>query len=59
MTTSPRRLDAATARKIAVEARCDPRTVQRVYAGQQVRGDAGTRAREVLIAKGILPVTTR
>lgn len=42
------RLAAAIARRVAVEAHVDPRTVQRVWLGHQVRGDAGERARAAL-----------
>ena len=54
MTSASRRLDAATARKLAVEASCDPRTIQRAFAEQTVRGLAGERAQEVLVKHGLL-----
>ena len=41
-------IDSATVRRIAVEARVDPRTLVRVAQGDDVRGDAGHRAREAL-----------
>jgi hypothetical protein len=53
----PRTLDAGTARKLAVEASCDPRTIVRVHRGEVVRGIAGERAREVLIKHGLLTDT--
>ena len=54
MKNTPRTLDAATARTLAVEASCDPRTIIRVFRGEQVRGMAGDRARAVLLAHGLL-----
>jgi hypothetical protein len=44
--------DTPTARRLAVEARVDPRTITRVALGGRVRGDAGHRAREVLVRHG-------
>jgi hypothetical protein len=52
MTT--RRLDYAIARKLAVQAQVDPRTILRVHRGKPVRGMAGHRAREALIHAGFL-----
>jgi len=54
-------LDAATARELAVEARCDPRTIRKVLAGAPVRGLARRRAASALTAAGfrvpgLLPV---
>ncbi|UQA57479.1 hypothetical protein [Polyangium aurulentum] len=49
-----RSLDAATARRLAVEASTDPRTIQRVWCGDFVRGLAGERARAALVAAGLL-----
>ena len=57
MRNTPRKLDAATARKLAVEASCDPRTLRRVLEGDAVRGLAGERAREVLVKHGLLSTT--
>ena len=54
MKNAARRLDAATARKLAVEASCDPRTIQRVFEGEAVRGLPGERARDVLVKHGFL-----
>lgn len=54
MTNTARTLDAAMARKLAVEASCDPRTIQRVFRGEEVRGLPGKRAREVLEAHGLV-----
>lgn len=48
----------STARKLAVEASCDPRTIYRVYRGEKVRGLAGERARTVLERHGFLTPTT-
>lgn len=53
-----KRLDAATTREVAVEAECDPRTVQVVYAGAEPKSYAAKRARRVLIARGLLPPLT-
>jgi len=58
MNTS-RKLDAATARKLAVEASCDPRTLQRVLEGEAVRGLAGERARQVLEKHGLLSIAQK
>jgi hypothetical protein len=57
MKNTARKLDAATARKLAVEASCDPRTLRRVLEGEAVRGLAVERAREVLVKHGLLPTT--
>ena len=54
MKSAPRKLEASTARKLAVEASCDPRTLQRVFAGEAVRGLAGERALDVLVKHGLL-----
>ena len=51
---TPRSLDAATKRRLAVEASTDPRTIERVYRGELVRGLAAERARAVLTASGLL-----
>lgn len=48
-------LDAATLRRLAVRASCDPKTIRKVYDGQRVRGLAGHRARTVLSEAGLLP----
>lgn len=49
-----RSLDAATARKLAVAASTDPRTIQRTWRGEVVRGLAGERARAALAEAGLL-----
>ena len=49
--TIPRRTRLA----LAVEARVDVRTIELILQGKPVRGDAGTRATEVLRAHGHLP----
>lgn len=41
-------LDNATKRSLAVEASCDPRTIEKVLRGDDVRGLAGHRARAVV-----------
>ena len=47
-------IDEANARRLAVKAVCDPRTIKRVLRGESVRGDAGYRARMVLVEAGLL-----
>jgi hypothetical protein len=49
-----RTLDAATVRKLAVRASVDPRTIMKVFKGNAVKGDAGNRARAVLLADGFI-----
>jgi hypothetical protein len=46
------RIDTATARRLAVEADCDPRTILRVARGERVVGRPGARARVVLVLAG-------
>jgi hypothetical protein len=53
MITVQKKLDAGTALKLVVEASVDPRTLQRVYLGEVVRGLPGERARAVLIRHGL------
>jgi hypothetical protein len=48
------RIDAASARRLAVEASVDPKTIIKALAGRHVRGDAGRRARDVLVRHGLL-----
>ena len=50
-------LDAATARRLAVEASVEPRSLLKLLRGEPVRGLAGQRAREVLERYGLLPET--
>lgn len=45
-------IDEATKRELAVQASCDPRTIEKVVRGQPVRGMAGRRARQALLAAG-------
>ncbi len=45
---------AASLRRMAVKAICDPRTLTKLLNGEDVRGDAGDRARQVLIENGYL-----
>lgn len=45
-------IDAATLRKVAVDAMCDPRTVMAVLRGETVRGLAYERAKEALKKAG-------
>lgn len=50
-------LDASTVRRLSVQASCDPRTIRRCAAGEDIRGLAGERARAALKAEGFeLPV---
>jgi hypothetical protein len=49
-----RALDYSKARELAVKAQVDPRSILVVYRGGRVRGMAGHRAREALIAAGFL-----
>ena len=49
------KLDEATLRRIAVRASCSPRTIQRVYLGQPVRGLAFYRALAALTEAGLEP----
>lgn len=46
--------DQATKRRLAVEASCDPRTIDKVLRGEPVRGLARQRALAVLVAAGYL-----
>ncbi len=48
------KVDLATVRELAVQASVDPRSIQRVLAGEPVRGMAGHRARRVLQEAGLL-----
>ncbi len=50
-----RRLATAVVRRLAVEASCCPRTIEKVYRGEPVRGLASYRARAALAAAGIEP----
>lgn len=45
-------IDAATLRKVSVEASCDPRTVLAVLKGDSTRGLAFERAKAALVAAG-------
>lgn len=49
-----RTIDEANARRLAVKAVCDPRTIKKVLQGRNVRGDAGNRARLALIEAGLI-----
>lgn len=49
-----RTIDEAMARKLAVEADCDPRSIKKLLNGEAVRGGGGRRAREVLARAGLL-----
>ena len=54
MATRTRTIDAATARKLAVKADCDPRTIQKVLRGDAVRSMSARRALSVLVEAGLL-----
>ena len=49
----PRPIDYPTARRLAVEAQVDPRTILRLARGGNVRGMAGERARAALAELGL------
>jgi len=55
---TPKRLDDATARKLAVNADVDPKTIQKAYRGETIRGMAGYRARQALIEAGLVSAQT-
>lgn len=54
MRSSKKTIDESTRRKLAVEAGCDPRTIDKVLRGEKVRGMAGHRAREALALAGLV-----
>jgi hypothetical protein len=49
------KLDAATLRRLAVRASCDPKTIAKAAQGIPVRGLAGQRARVALEEAGLWP----
>ena len=51
---STTKLDAATARELAVRASVCPSTIQKAAAGIFVRGMAGQRARRALLEAGLM-----
>ena len=51
---TPRDVDTAMIRRLAVEADADPRTVRRVLRGERVRGMVDRRVRRVLAAHDLL-----
>ncbi len=59
MNRSSLMLDAATARRLAVEASVDTRTLVRALRGERIRGLPGYRAREVLARHGLIPPSER
>lgn len=66
MSTTPRHRRAARsvistgkARSLAAKASVDPRTLDALLEGREVRGLAGERARQVLIEAGYLQTTER
>ena len=54
MDPTRRKLDTSTARRLAVEADTDPRTIQKMLRGDPARTIAAKRARRVLVSHGIL-----
>jgi hypothetical protein len=48
-------LDEPTKRVLAVRASVDPRTIDKVFRGEPVKGMAGYRAAATLRAAGLLP----
>lgn len=52
--TATKRIDEATKRRLAVQASCDPRTLEKALRGEQVRGLAGHRIRAALAAEGLI-----
>ena len=53
-TRGKKHIDAGNARHLAVRAGVDPRTIYKLVRGEDVKGMAGNRAREVLIEAGYL-----
>ena len=53
----PTHVSYPAARRLAVEADVDPRTILRAARGEPVRGMAGERANAALAAAGLLPAT--
>jgi hypothetical protein len=47
-------LDPETLLRLALESGCDPRTIRKAWRGEEIRGRAGVRARNVLINAGYL-----
>lgn len=56
---SRRTIDEATARRLSVEANCDPRTLRKTLRGETAKSMASQRARRVLIAAGLLDDDTK
>jgi hypothetical protein len=54
MTTKSKILDTATVRRLAVEASCCPRTIERVARGERVRGLPFYRAKQALEKEGFV-----
>jgi hypothetical protein len=55
MSNAKPKLRASEARRIAVKASCDPRTVTLVYQTGEVSSMAAERAARVLEAEGLIP----
>lgn len=55
--TKKRTIDEASARRLAVKADCDTRTIKKLVRGEEVRGMSGQRALAVLIEAGYCKVT--
>lgn len=45
-------IDEANARRVAVKADCDPRTIKKLVHGEKVTGAVGERARKALAEAG-------
>lgn len=54
MQTRKPSLDEGTARRLAVKADCDPRTLKKVLRGEPVRGHVRIRATAALAEAGLL-----
>lgn len=52
-------IDEANARRLAVQADCDPRTIRKALRGEEVRGMAGERAKKALREAGMLKEENR
>lgn len=46
-------IDEATARRLAVKADCDPRTVRKVLQGDPLKSMSARRAHKVLVEEGL------
>lgn len=51
------KLDKATARRLAVKADCDPRTITKALCGEPIKGMSGQRARAIFAEIGLIAPT--